>query len=181
MAKCNRCGTENFEGANFCAECGAPLKAWDNQTHEGWNQQSRQPWESQPQEGWDNQQYQQDWAGQSNQQYQQGWGGQPNQQYQQGWEQEPPYIRDGFGEKQYGQKNKIVAGLLAILLGSLGIHKFYLGYTSTGIIMLLVTLLTLGIGAVVMAIISLVEGIMYLTKNDYEFYQTYEVGQKKWF
>ena len=74
-----------------------------------------------------------------------------------------------------------VAGILAILLGSLGIHKFYLGYTSTGIIMLLVTLLTFGLGAVVMAVISLVEGIIYLTKSDYEFYQTYELGQKRWF
>ena len=47
--------------------------------------------------------------------------------------------------------------------------------------MLLVTLLTFGLGAVVMAVISLVEGIIYLTKSDYEFYQTYELGQKRWF
>lgn len=39
------------------------------------------------------------------------------------------------------QKNKTVAGILAILLGQLGIHNFYLGYTKKALIQLLVTLL----------------------------------------
>ncbi len=80
-----------------------------------------------------------------------------------------------------GSKDKVVAGLLAIFLGSLGIHKFYLGYTKAAVIMLLVTLLTFGVGATVMAIIALIEGIMYLTKSDEEFYYTYEANQKEWF
>ena len=79
------------------------------------------------------------------------------------------------------QKSKVAAGLLAIFLGTLGIHKFYLGYTSQGIIMLLVSLLTLGIGACVMAIIALVEGIFYLTKTDADFDQIYVQGHKGWF
>ena len=78
-------------------------------------------------------------------------------------------------------KEKIVAGLLAILIGTLGIHKFYLGYTKSGIIMLLVSLLTFGVGAPVMAVISLIEGILYLTKSDAEFYQTYVQNKKEWF
>ena len=78
-------------------------------------------------------------------------------------------------------KEKIVAGLLAILIGTLGIHKFYLGYTKSGIIMLLVSLLTFGVGAPVMAVISLFEGILYLTKSDAEFYQTYVQNKKEWF
>lgn len=78
-------------------------------------------------------------------------------------------------------KEKIVAGLLAILIGTLGIHKFYLGYTKSGIIMLLVSLLTFGFGAPVMAVISLIEGILYLTKSDAEFYQTYVQNRKEWF
>ena len=78
-------------------------------------------------------------------------------------------------------KEKIVAGLLAILIGTLGIHKFYLGYTKSGIIMLLVSLLTFGFGAPVMAVISLIEGILYLTKSDAEFYQTYVQNKKEWF
>lgn len=70
---------------------------------------------------------------------------------------------------------------MAILLGSLGIHKFYLGYTKSGVIMLLVSLLTFGIGAAVMEVIGIIEGIIYLTKTDQEFYQTYEAQQKEWF
>lgn len=67
------------------------------------------------------------------------------------------------------------------MLGSLGIHKFYLGYTKEGVIMLLVSLLTCGIGAVVMEIIGLIEGIMYLVKSDEEFQATYVDSHKGWF
>jgi TM2 domain-containing membrane protein YozV len=76
---------------------------------------------------------------------------------------------------------KILAGVLAIVLGSLGIHKFVLGMNRPGLIMLLVTVLTCGMGGVVMQIIGLVEGIIYLTKSDEEFHQLYVVGQKEWF
>lgn len=77
--------------------------------------------------------------------------------------------------------NKIAAGLLALLLGSLGIHKFYLGYTREGLIMLLVTVLTCGFGGAVMGVIALVEGIIYLTMTDDAFYNTYVNGKKGWF
>lgn len=76
---------------------------------------------------------------------------------------------------------KIPAGILGILLGALGIHKFILGYTKEGVIMLLVSLLTVGFGAWLMGIIGLVEGIIYLTKTDEEFIQMYVVGRKGWF
>ena len=78
-------------------------------------------------------------------------------------------------------KQKLPAGLLAILLGALGIHKFYLGYKKEGIITLCISLLTCGIGASVMGIIGLVEGIMYLTKSDEEFQATYVDNYKGWF
>jgi TM2 domain-containing membrane protein YozV len=80
-----------------------------------------------------------------------------------------------------GADKKIPAGILAILLGSLGIHKFYLGYTKEGVIMLLVSVLTLGLGAFVMSIIGLIEGIVYLTKPDDQFAATYVAGRKGWF
>jgi TM2 domain-containing membrane protein YozV len=73
---------------------------------------------------------------------------------------------------------KLAAALLAILLGPLGIHKFLLGYTSEGIIWLVISLCTCGI---VTGILGLIEGIIYLTKSDEEFYQTYQVGKKAWF
>lgn len=75
------------------------------------------------------------------------------------------------------ESKRVVAGVLAILLGSLGIHKFVLGYTKEGIIQIVISLVTCGIGSVV----GLIEGIVYLTKSDEEFIQTYQVGRKGWF
>ncbi|MDR6845188.1 TM2 domain-containing protein [Flavobacterium granuli] len=75
------------------------------------------------------------------------------------------------------ENKKILAGVLAIVLGGLGVHKFILGYTQEGIIQLIIGVVTCGIGS----IIGLVEGIIYLTKTDEEFYQTYQVGKKGWF
>lgn len=57
------------------------------------------------------------------------------------------------------QKSKMAAGLLGIFLGGWGIHNFYLGNTTRGIIQIIVTIVTCGIGA----IWGLVEGIMILT------------------
>ena len=84
---------------------------------------------------------------------------------------------------------KILAGILAIILGSLGVHKFLLGYNKEGIIMLAVTLLGYATTCVVVGafffwipgLIGLIEGIIYLTKSDAEFYNTYQVGRKPWF
>lgn len=76
---------------------------------------------------------------------------------------------------------KIPAGVCGILLGSLGIHKFILGYTGPGLILLLVTVLTCGLAAPVTHIIGLIEGIIYLCKPDEEFVRTYVDGRKQWF
>ncbi len=88
-------------------------------------------------------------------------------------------------DKAGGENKKILAGILAIVLGSLGIHKFILGYQKEGIIMLVCTIVlgffTCGAGASLMGIIGLIEGIIYLTKSDAEFYTTYQVGKKPWF
>jgi TM2 domain-containing membrane protein YozV/RNA polymerase subunit RPABC4/transcription elongation factor Spt4 len=72
-------------------------------------------------------------------------------------------------------KSKLAAGLLGIFLGSLGIHRFYLGYTGIGLTQLLLTVLggsssvcTFGITAVIpagVAVWGLVEGILILTGN----------------
>lgn len=60
-------------------------------------------------------------------------------------------------------KSKVVAGVLGILLGSLGIHNFYLGFTGKGIAQLLISILTCGFGAVISGIWGLIEGIQILT------------------
>lgn len=83
-----------------------------------------------------------------------------------------------------GEKSKIAAGLLALFLGGLGIHKFYLGNNGAGIIMLLVFLfgfLLLGIPSWIIAIIALIEAIIYFTKSDDDFYDIYVVKKKAWF
>jgi len=63
------------------------------------------------------------------------------------------------------QKSKVVAGILGILLGSLGIHNFYLGYTTKALIQLLVSVLLSWtvIAPTAMAVWGLIEGIMILT------------------
>lgn len=80
-----------------------------------------------------------------------------------------------------GADKKLAAALCGILLGALGIHKFVLGYTTAGVIMLLVTILTCGLGGAVMGVIGLIEGIIYLTKSDEEFVRTYIDQKKEWF
>jgi len=86
------------------------------------------------------------------------------------------------------QKNKVTAGILALLLGGLGIHKFYLGFTGAGLVFLLlntvgllVTWMLLFLPNLVLGIIAFVEGIIYLTKSDEEFEQLYVVQKKRWF
>jgi TM2 domain-containing membrane protein YozV len=89
----------------------------------------------------------------------------------------PMYAGQVQDWKQLGADKKLTAGLLAILIGSLGVHKFVLGYTTEGIIQIVLTFLTCGIGG----IIPLIEGIIYLTKSDEEFVRTYIQNKKGWF
>jgi TM2 domain-containing membrane protein YozV len=79
--------------------------------------------------------------------------------------------------KSLGADKKIVAGICGILVGGFGVHKFILGYTTEGIIQIVITFLTCGIGSIV----GLVEGIIYLTKSDEEFVRTYIQNKKGWF
>jgi len=76
-----------------------------------------------------------------------------------------------------GADKKVVAGILGILLGSFGVHRFYLGDTTGGLIRLGITVVTCGAAG----IIGLIEGIIYLTKSDEDFVQTYLVEKKGWF
>ncbi len=88
-----------------------------------------------------------------------------NQQYNQQQYQQP------MGNQQYnpqfqqqampGAKSKMAAGLLGIFLGGWGVHNFYLGNTSRGIIQIVVSLVTCGLGAWW----GLIEGILILCGN----------------
>ena len=88
-------------------------------------------------------------------------------------------------DRATGSNKKVLAGVMAILLGGFGIHKFVLGYNKEGIILLVSTMvigvLTLGLFSWLIWIFTVIEGIIYLTKTDDEFYNTYQVGKKSWF
>ncbi|WP_308212264.1 TM2 domain-containing protein [Mumia quercus] len=87
--------------------------------------------------------------------------------------QQPPYGQQAYGQQPYGAhgpagygygyadpeaKSKLIAGLLGIFLGGFGIHRFYLGFTTIGVVQIVVTILTCGIGS----LWGFVEGILYL-------------------
>ena len=93
----------------------------------------------------------------------------------------PPQMTSSPSNVSSRASNKIAAGICGILLNCLGIHKFILGYTQAGLIMLLVSVLTCGVGAVVMSVIGIIEGIIYLTKTDEEFVRIYVDNRKEWF
>lgn len=79
---------------------------------------------------------------------------------------------------------RIPAGVCGILLGGLGVHKFILGYSSEGAIMLVITIVGFfffGLGPLVMWIFGLIEGIIYLTKSDAAFHDTYVLRKRGWF
>jgi TM2 domain-containing membrane protein YozV len=124
---CTKCGAQNEDYAQACAQCHAPL--------------------------------------------QQIGGYQPIQ---------PPSPMYGSGQmqdwKQLGADKKLTAGLCGILVGGFGVHKFILGYTTEGVIQIVLTFITCGIGA----IIGTIEGIIYLTKSDEDFVRTYIQNKRGW-
>lgn len=70
---------------------------------------------------------------------------------------------------------RVICGVLGILFGFLGIHRFLLGDVTGGVIRILLNLVCAA------GIIGLIEGIIYLTKSDEEFIREYQVGKKAWF
>ena len=133
--------------------------------------------------------------GQPYDQAQQPYGQQPYAQQPFGAPQQPfgapqqPYGNAPYTPPSYAQpvvtKDHVAAGLLAIFLGVFGVHKFYLGYNTAGFVMLAITilgsLLTIGIASIVMWVISLVEGIIYLSKSQSAFDLMYVAQKKEWF
>jgi len=94
------------------------------------------------------------------------------------------YIISGAPLNLSGDKNRIVAALLAFVLGGIGIHKFYLGKTTAGVLMLLggtVGWITFGIILGLVWLIAFIEFIIYLLKTDGDFHRDYVAGNKSWF
>ncbi len=98
---------------------------------------------------------------------------------------QPPTYQQPYPQTIVSSKDHVAAGLLAIFLGWLGVHKFYLGYNTSGFIMLAVSIIggifTISLAMWVIWIIAIIEGILYLTKSQTEFEQMYVMNKREWF
>ena len=98
----------------------------------------------------------------------------------------PLYSPAAIGAKDASSssKSKYIAAVLAILLGGLGIHKFYLGYAKEGVIMLALffvgAFISFGVVPALLVVFGWIEGIVYLAKDKDDFYTTYVLGHKSW-
>ena len=102
------------------------------------------------------------------------------------FEQSPSAAPQNYGCPMHKpQTDHIAAGILAIVFGALGIHKFYMGKTNVGFIVLGITVigsfLTFGAAGLVMQLIGMVEGVMYLVKTQESFEDEYLRGARSWF
>ena len=71
------------------------------------------------------------------------------------------------------EKDRIVAGILAILLGCLGIQYFYCGKNSAGVICILISVLSCGIGAAILELLTIIQGVLMLTGTQEAFMEKY--------
>lgn len=78
-------------------------------------------------------------------------------------QQQPQQVYVGGIDPSWPVKNKMVAGLLGIFLGGLGIHKFYMGKIGMGILYICFC------WTYIPAIVGFIEGIVYLCSNDENF------------
>jgi TM2 domain-containing membrane protein YozV len=80
---------------------------------------------------------------------------------------------------------QLLAGYCGIILGGFGVHKFVLGYTPEGLIMLLISVVggsfTYGFSVLIMQLVGLIEGMIYLNKEHDDFVNTYFVNKQRWF
>ena len=89
-------------------------------------------------------------------------------QWQQFGQQTARTVDDVFSNGPSG-RSRGIAGLLAILVGAIGVHYFYIGKTNAGVIFLLATLITCGALGVVTQIIAIIQGILFFTSSQEEF------------
>lgn len=156
---CPQCGAPLPAGATQCKYCGETISVPQfPQPQQTAYQQPQQTYYQQPQQTT----YQQPQQT-SYQQPTYGYGQPKQNTYQQpAYSQPVPYTADVINPS-WPVKSKIAAGLLAIFLGGIGIHKFYLGKISLGIVYLVFC------WTGIPAIIGFIEGIVYLCSSDHNF------------
>lgn len=138
MAVCYQCGAPLEPNATKCKYCGESAAA-QSAPQQAAPQQPQQPQQAAPQ----------------------------TVIYQQAPPQQPVYVAaanayDGI-DPSWPIKSKVAAGLLAIFLGGLGIHKFYMGKVGMGILYLVFC------WTYIPAFVAFIEGIIYLASNDHNF------------
>lgn len=176
--RCTKCGREfsatQTNGMVICPFCGqqyivsAPSQQPQQPQGQAWGQ-PQQPQQPQGQ-AWGQPQHPPVQGG--------GWenpNGQQNRQYAYG---AAPQGGGVFDAGPSG-KSRGVAGILAILLGGLGVHYFYMGKSTAGIVFLLISLLSCGLLAAITGLISLIQGIMFLTQSQAEFEKKYVNSPKQ--
>ena len=92
------------------------------------------------------------------------------EQFRQFGDQASAAMDDVFSNGPSG-KSRGVAGLLALFLGGLGLHYFYMNKTNAGVVFLLATLLTCGALGVITHIISIIQAVLFFTSTQQEFEQ----------
>lgn len=175
---CGQCGTPTEPGAVMCELCGNPVSGSPlGSQQQAFRQQpyQQQAYQQQPYaDPYQQQAFQQQPYGQMPQQY-----ADPYQQlqaeqdaYQQQLNQSRGYsysqrriLSQNGTYVSSSAKSRTVAGILAIFLGWLGVHNFYLGYTGKGVVQLLLTLCSCGMGGVVAWLWGIIEGILLLSGN----------------
>ena len=90
------------------------------------------------------------------------------EQFRQFGDQASAAMDDVFSNGPSG-KSRGIAGLLAILMGWCGLHYFYIGKTSAGVLFLLIAILSCGILATITTIVSIIQGVLFFTSTQEEF------------
>jgi TM2 domain-containing membrane protein YozV len=83
----------------------------------------------------------------------------------------PPVAAAPRSEVDLGDRNKYIAALIAFLIGPLGIHRFYLGRTGSGIAMVVLTCTIVGL--LVTVPWGFIDMIRYLVMSDRDFAERY--------
>lgn len=139
MKTCKVCGKAMDDTYNVCPYCGAPADAGETQKES--SQQNNQ------QNGFAGGQYQNQNPGQQYQNY--NYGGQP-------------YGAPKYNPSPRPQRSAYIAAFLAIFLGVFGVHNFYLNNNTRGIIQLVISVVTFGVGAIAVEVWSIVEAVQLL-------------------
>lgn len=96
--------------------------------------------------------------------------------------------RDVPGRDEFVSR-KVAAGVCGILLGGFGVHKFIVGLPGPGAIVLVFNVLSIGtgiccifplLGSTALSILGIVEGVLYLSKSEDDFYRHYAI-ERRWF